>query len=244
MTLLRVKNRGELRDLGADDLERKVCPQCGQALGLHRPEVLYRAMPDDPPWEVQLACEPFAISDTFISPGAADGPCPVDGCAGHPASVGAIVTYRGGPPSFEVVTVGPDDARNFREGMVVTWAQAGVIGPDEAAALYRRPRWYRIRRAIRGAARWALWWRRIRYETVAIDVAAGRVTQRRLRWSWRRWRWEPEDYVFKRGDPSRCIEGMEALEPLEPLDDGGIAEALHIASGKAKYRPRPEPEED
>jgi len=36
---------------------------------------------------------------------------------------------------------------------------------------------------------WTRWWRP-RVVVAAIDRDAGRITMRKERWSWRRWRWE------------------------------------------------------
>jgi hypothetical protein len=116
----------------------------------------------------------------------ADGPCPIAGCTGH-------------PPSTETITVGRASARNFRVGMAIVY--------DDKAGVLRRETWHdRLRARLR---RRLLWWRQVRYETIAVDVAAGRMTQVRLRWSWRRWRWLREDYVFSGGEPGSCIEGLE-----------------------------------
>jgi hypothetical protein len=68
-----------------------------------------------------------------------------------------------------------DDVYTFRSGDPLA-CTTGL----EAPRLPRLPRW--VRRLT--------WWRQTRYTVDAVDVAAGKLGLVRLRWSWRRWRWE------------------------------------------------------
>lgn len=73
----------------------------------------------------------------------------------------------------------PEDEQNFKIGMTLVW----------------RPTW-RERWLDRLA--WLDWWHRVtrwwrpRYYTSAVDVERGQITISVMRWSWRRWRWEPQ----------------------------------------------------
>ncbi len=83
---------------------------------------------------------------------------------------------------IEIVTLKPEDARNFNVGMALVY--------DEPARRFRRETWRdRARRRLRRL----LWWSQVRHETIAVDVARGSITQVALRWSWLRWCWVRSD---------------------------------------------------
>lgn len=69
----------------------------------------------------------------------------------------------------EIISVKPEDARNFRIGMTLVWPRR------------RRLYWW-LMRVTR-------WWRP-RIAVTAINVETGTITNGIERWSWRRWRWE------------------------------------------------------
>lgn len=75
--------------------------------------------------------------------------------------------------SVELITVRPEDARNFRIGMAIVW---GVPRSRLRRWLSRNTRWWRPRFAV-----------------TAVDTDAGCIAYVLERWSWRRWRWERDE---------------------------------------------------
>lgn len=76
----------------------------------------------------------------------------------------------------EITIASPTDAYTFRRGDPVCCVE-GIEPPPRVPILRRL--WRRL-----------TWWRQTRYEVDSVQVAAGKLGLVRMRWSWRRWRWE------------------------------------------------------
>lgn len=90
----------------------------------------------------------------------------------------------------------------------------------------------RVRVLVHRAWRRLTWWRWPVSKVSAVDAVAGRITLVALRWSWRRWRWEP----MPRDDDFLLRGTGEAIAAMEPMRDIGHPEADPLVPHRGWWR--------
>ena len=119
-----------------------------------------------------------------------------------------VLTFTG-PPHRDVY-VGSRDTYNFRRGMPVKMTDAGQIVPmtrrERARAWFKRV-WHR----------WTRWWRP-RMVVSRINPDNGIITLERERWSWRRWRWERDEFTGNACETNAAL--LSGVPPDDPPSRG------------------------